>query len=61
MLHMIITFLVLAIIAGALGFSGAEIISLDIAKILFFIFIILFILSLVANTFRGSRGPRPPL
>jgi len=42
MLRLIITFLILAIIAGALGFTGVEIMSVDIARILFFIFLILF-------------------
>jgi len=57
MLHAIITFLVLAIIAGALGFTGVEIISIEIARVLFFIFLVLFILSLIANMFRGKRPP----
>lgn len=57
MLHAIITFLILAIIAGALGFTGVEIISIEIARVLFFIFLILFILSLFANIFRGKRPP----
>jgi uncharacterized membrane protein YtjA (UPF0391 family) len=57
MLRLIITFLILAIIAGALGFTGVEIISVDIARILFFIFLILFVLSIVANVFRGQRPP----
>jgi uncharacterized membrane protein YtjA (UPF0391 family) len=57
MLRLIITFLILAIIAGALGFTGVEIISIDIARILFFIFLILFVLSIVASVFRGKRPP----
>lgn len=59
MLSMVITFLVLALIAGALGFTGVEIISVEIAKVLFFIFLVLFILSLIANVVRG--GKRPPM
>jgi len=57
MLHAVITFLILAIIAGALGFTGVEIISIEIARLLFFIFLILFVLSLVASIFRGKRPP----
>lgn len=57
MLQMIITFLILAIVAGALGFTGVEGAALDISRVLFFIFIILFILSFVANIFRGQRPP----
>ncbi len=59
MMNLIITFLVLALVAGFLGFSGVEVMSLDIARILFFIFIVLFVLSLVANVFRGKRPPSP--
>lgn len=57
MLRMIITFLILAIIAGALGFSGIEGMSLDIARILFLVFLVLFALSIVTNVFRGKRPP----
>ena len=57
MLRLIITFLILAIVAGALGFTGVEIISVDIARMLFFIFLVLFVLSIVANVFYGKRPP----
>jgi uncharacterized membrane protein YtjA (UPF0391 family) len=59
MLDMVIVFLILAIIAGGLGFSGVEIISVEIARVLFFIFLILFVLSLIARVFGGGR--RPPI
>lgn len=57
MLFWILTFFVLAIIAGLLGFTGVQIISLEIARILFFIFLILFIVTVLMKIFRG----RPPL
>jgi uncharacterized membrane protein YtjA (UPF0391 family) len=57
MLDMVIVFLLLAIIAGALGFSGVEIISIEIARVLFFIFLVLFVLSLIARIFGGKRPP----
>lgn len=57
MLDMVIVFLVLALIAGGLGFSGVEIISIEIARVLFFIFLILFVLSLIARVFGGKRPP----
>jgi len=57
MLYMIVTFLILAVIAGTLGFTGVEIISVEIARVLFFVFLILFSLSLVTNVFRGKRPP----
>lgn len=61
MLQLIITFLILALISGALGFTGVELISIDIARMLFFIFLVLFVLSLIANVFRGNRPPRGPM
>jgi uncharacterized membrane protein YtjA (UPF0391 family) len=61
MLQLIITFLILALISGALGFTGVELISIDIARMLFFIFLVLFVLSLIANVFRGNRPPRIPM
>ena len=59
MISLAITFLIVAVIAALLGFTGAAIISVEVAKLLFFIFIILFIISL----FFGYRGRRraPPI
>ncbi len=57
MLDMVIVFLVLAIIAGGLGFSGVEIISIEIARALFFVFLVLFVVSLIARVFGGKRPP----
>ncbi|HSC24882.1 MAG TPA: DUF1328 domain-containing protein [Candidatus Babeliales bacterium] len=59
MIRWIITFLILSIIAGVLGFAGIEGMSLDIAKILFFIFVISLIISCITYIFRGK--PRPPV
>lgn len=62
MLHLVITFLILSIVAGYFGFYTVEGMSMDIAKILFFIFIVLFVLSLVSTVFRGGkRPPMPPI
>ena len=58
MLNMVVTFLVLAIIAGLLGFSGVAIISVGIARILFIVFIALFLFSLVAHLLGYSKTPR---
>jgi len=60
MLHLVITFLTLTIIAGYFGFYTVEGMSMDIPKILFFIFIVLFILSLISSVFR-KRPPMPPI
>lgn len=58
MLNMVITFLVLAIIAALLGFSGVAIISVEIARVLFIVFIALFLFSLVAHALGYSKTPR---
>jgi uncharacterized membrane protein YtjA (UPF0391 family) len=52
MLGWAFTFLVLAIIAGLLGFGGIASMSVGIAKILFFVFLVLAVLSFL---FRGVR------
>ncbi|MCD2173385.1 DUF1328 domain-containing protein [Rhizobium sp. C4] len=55
MLYYALLFLVVAIIAGALGFGGIAGASVGIAKILFFVFLILFLASLVFGGFRRAR------
>ena len=57
MLQWAFTFLVLALIAGVLGFGGLAVLSADIARLLFFIFIILFGIAVIANAFRGKAPP----
>jgi uncharacterized membrane protein YtjA (UPF0391 family) len=47
MLSWSVTFLIIALIAAALGFGGIAGTAVGIAKILFFVFIVLFLLSLV--------------
>ncbi|MCE2705792.1 MAG: DUF1328 domain-containing protein [Proteobacteria bacterium] len=49
MLTWVIIFLVIAIIAAIFGFGGIVEAAVDIAKIIFFIFIVLFIISLVMH------------
>jgi uncharacterized membrane protein YtjA (UPF0391 family) len=53
MLQWALIFLVVALIAGAMGFGGIAIISVDIARILFFVFLVLFVVSLIAGLLRG--------
>lgn len=52
MLGWALTFLVVALIAAALGFGGIAGASAGIAKILFFVFLILFAISLVLRVAR---------
>ncbi|HTJ78914.1 MAG TPA: DUF1328 domain-containing protein [Rariglobus sp.] len=54
MLSWSITFLIIALIAAALGFGGIAGTAVGIAKILFFVFLVLFILSVIF----GRRTPR---
>lgn len=49
MLHYAVVFLVLALIAGILGFTGIAGASIGIAKILFFVFLVLFAVSFLFN------------
>lgn len=56
MLGWVVTFLVIALIAGVLGFGGIAGVSIEIAKVIFFIAIILFAISLVMGVVRGRRG-----
>jgi uncharacterized membrane protein YtjA (UPF0391 family) len=57
MLQWALTFLVLALIAGVLGFGGVASMSIEIARILFVVFIILFIIAAVVHALKG-RSPK---
>ena len=60
MLGWALTFLVIALIAGVLGFTTVAGVSIEIAKILFFVFLVLFVVSLVMHLVRGrGAGPGP--
>jgi uncharacterized membrane protein YtjA (UPF0391 family) len=52
MLRWAITFLIIALIAAIFGFGGIAEGATDIAQVLFFIFIVLFVISLIAGRFR---------
>jgi uncharacterized membrane protein YtjA (UPF0391 family) len=53
MLGWVVTFLIIALIAGILGFGGIAGASIEIAKIIFFIAIVLFLVSAVVGVARG--------
>lgn len=55
MLRWALGFLVLALIAGLLGFTGIAGESMAIARILFFVFLIIFVVGLVVNLVSGRR------
>ena len=53
MLHYSIVFLIIGLIAGALGFWGVSGAAVGIAKVLALIFLVLFVVSLFAGRRRG--------
>ena len=55
MLGWVVTFLIIALVAGLLGFVGIAGASIEIAKIVFFVAIALFLISAVVGLARG-RG-----
>ncbi|TXL82013.1 DUF1328 domain-containing protein [Vineibacter terrae] len=52
MLRWTIVFLVVAIVAALFGFGGIAAAATDFARILFFIFLVLFVISLVMGMMR---------
>jgi uncharacterized membrane protein YtjA (UPF0391 family) len=53
MLSWVVTFLIIALIAGILGFGGIAGASVEIAKVIFFIAVVLFLVSAVVGLARG--------
>jgi uncharacterized membrane protein YtjA (UPF0391 family) len=53
MLSWVVTFLIVALIAGILGFGGIAGVSIEIAKTIFFIAVVLFLISAVVGLARG--------
>ncbi len=54
MLYWTLIFLVIALVAGLFGFGGIASASAGIAKVLFAIFLVLFLVSLVFGVIRGA-------
>lgn len=54
-----LTFLIVALIAAVLGFGGIADFAVDIAKIVFFVAIVLFVISAIIGLVRG-RSPSAP-
>jgi uncharacterized membrane protein YtjA (UPF0391 family) len=59
MLGWALTFLIVALIAAVLGFGGIAGFAVEIAKIIFFVAIILFVVSAIFGLMRG-RSPTVP-
>jgi uncharacterized membrane protein YtjA (UPF0391 family) len=61
LLYWAVVFLVVAVVAAVLGFGGVAGTAMAGAQLLFWVAIVLFIISLVAGLFRrGMRGRLPP-
>lgn len=54
-----ITFLVIALVTAVLGFGGIAGVAIELAKIVFFVAIILFAIAAIFGVVRG-RAPRVP-
>jgi uncharacterized membrane protein YtjA (UPF0391 family) len=58
MMRWALGFLIIALIAAALGFGGIAAVSVDIAKILFVVFLVLFAITAVISLVQGRTPPR---
>jgi uncharacterized membrane protein YtjA (UPF0391 family) len=56
MLRWALGFLILAVVAAFFGFGGIAATSVGIAKILFYIFILIFAITLIAGLLGGQRS-----
>ena len=59
MLGWAVTFLIIALIAAVLGFGGIAGVAVEAAKIIFFVAIILFLISAIFGVVRGRRPTVP--
>ena len=56
MLNLVVTLLIIALIAAVLGFGGIAFAAVEIAKVVFFVALILFLISLLFAAVPGA-GP----
>jgi uncharacterized membrane protein YtjA (UPF0391 family) len=54
LLHYAVVFLVVALVAAAVGFGGVAGVAMEGARMLFWVFILLFVVSLVAGIVRRA-------
>ena len=59
MLGWAITFLIVALVSAILGFGGIAVFAVDIARIIFVVAIILFVISAVVALIRGQSPTMP--
>jgi uncharacterized membrane protein YtjA (UPF0391 family) len=60
MLGWALTFLVVALIAAVFGFGGIAGTAIEIAKVIFFVAIVLFLISAIVGMVRGRRSRAIP-
>jgi uncharacterized membrane protein YtjA (UPF0391 family) len=56
MLYWAVVFLIVAVVAAVLGFGGITTTALGIAKVLFILFLVLFVVTLVLGLFQRRSG-----
>ncbi len=54
MLRYALAFFVVALIAAVFGFTGIAVAAAGVAKLLFFVFLVLFLMTLVGSLFRRA-------
>ncbi len=54
MLNLVVTLFIIALIAAVLGFGGIAMAAVGIAKIVFFVALLLFVIALIAGTLRTT-------
>jgi len=59
MLGWALVFFIVALVAAVFGFGGIAVAAAGIAKFLFFVFVVLFLASLVLHLVSGGRAARP--
>ena len=60
MLSLAVTLLIIALIAAVLGFGGIAVVSVQLAKIVFFVAIVLFLIAAVLGAIGGRRPVASP-
>jgi uncharacterized membrane protein YtjA (UPF0391 family) len=56
MLNLVVTLLIIALIAALLGFGGIAVTAAELAKVVFFVVIVLFLISVVFGALGGRRS-----
>jgi uncharacterized membrane protein YtjA (UPF0391 family) len=56
MLNLVVTLLIIALIAAVLGFGGIATAAVGIAKIIFFVALVLFLVAALVGTLRGPAA-----